>query len=418
MEDAPRLIDLEETLVALVFTYVSARDVEAMTVTCRAIKERILPCFPIWKLLFCRHWQSLNYQLTIDPLASQVHIDRKLQRLFPTDWDENRMFQFLAHAVTPIPAYADVRRTYELSSASIQHLIEAIPREVSPRRVVDFAFAGYMLGGDRSVRANVPFPIVPHVVVLAEQASTTENLSYRVGIASSGYFEISIAKRTRPQTHRFFGSDMTSIGLGTERFRLVDKQPGWDSSSYGYHGDDGNFFHRNGTGREFGPTFGVGSTVGCGVWRNHRTQTSQVAFTNDGQLLTTEDGIPCRHVDWYPVVGLDSPNVIHINFGQEPFAFSQAIDRLLGDCSQLPDDFLQTMPSYSFSENEDTENESVSDDNDNDLYMEDMDRLSDDWVPGEYPEDLLGYSGPETSDYSDDEYMPDVDEGLDDQHSD
>jgi len=42
--------------------------------------------------------------------------------------------------------------------------------------------------------------------------------------------------------------------------------PGWDIHSYGYHSDDGGIFHRRGDMiRVFGPTFGVGDTVGCGI---------------------------------------------------------------------------------------------------------------------------------------------------------
>lgn len=33
----------------------------------------------------------------------------------------------------------------------------------------------------------------------------------------------------------------------------------------GYHGDDGNKFHRSGRGQRFGPRFGAGDTIGCGL---------------------------------------------------------------------------------------------------------------------------------------------------------
>lgn len=155
-------------------------------------------------------------------------------------------------------------------------------------RPLDFAFAGRYLGGDRSVRANAPFPTTFHVQVLKVRASNGE-CSYKVGVTASGYFEITITKRQQPRgAYRMAASDMTAIGIGSHSFRLIGKQPGWDEDSYGYHGDDGHFFHRAGHGHEFGPSFDVGDTVGCGVRRNMREQRSSVFFTNSGDLIPGE----------------------------------------------------------------------------------------------------------------------------------
>lgn len=108
---------------------------------------------------------------------------------------------------------------------------------------LDFAFAGQYLGGDRSVRANAPFPTTFHVQVLKVRDPSGE-CSYKIGVTASGYFEITISKRERPRgAYRVTADDMSAIGLGSPAFRLVDKQPGWDANSYGYHGDDGHFFH-------------------------------------------------------------------------------------------------------------------------------------------------------------------------------
>lgn len=56
-------------------------------------------------------------------------------------------------------------------------------------------------------------------------------------------------------------------GLAREDFPLQGKQPGWDRSgrSFGYHGDDGNKYFGRGLGQTFGPQFGAGDTVGCGI---------------------------------------------------------------------------------------------------------------------------------------------------------
>jgi hypothetical protein len=54
------------------------------------------------------------------------------------------------------------------------------------------------------------------------------------------------------------------IGLSTSEVNL-NRLPGWDKGSYGYHGDDGNSFCSSGSGIAYGPTFTTGDYVGCCV---------------------------------------------------------------------------------------------------------------------------------------------------------
>lgn len=116
---------------------------------------------------------------------------------------------------------------------------------VRAERVVDFAYDGEFLGDDRCVRSNVPFPAAFHVAVFKRKNARTQRLEYQVGIVSSGYFEVSITKRLKPEAIRINGEDVTSVGIVTGRFPLVDRQPGWDFRSYGYHGDNGHTYHSN-----------------------------------------------------------------------------------------------------------------------------------------------------------------------------
>jgi hypothetical protein len=54
------------------------------------------------------------------------------------------------------------------------------------------------------------------------------------------------------------------IGLSTSDVNL-NRLPGWDKGSYGYHGDDGHSFCSSGSGIVYGPTFTTDDFVGCCV---------------------------------------------------------------------------------------------------------------------------------------------------------
>ena len=119
--------------------------------------------------------------------------------------------------------------------------------------------------------------------------------------------------------HRFSRfPDCVSVGLATSSFPLVGKQPGWDRRSYGYHGDDGAVFHGSGVGgKNYGPTFGVGDVVGCGL--DYRD--GSVFFTKNGRFLgvhpATLSAPGEEHNgllgEWYGVVGLDSGSVVRVS---------------------------------------------------------------------------------------------------------
>lgn len=56
------------------------------------------------------------------------------------------------------------------------------------------------------------------------------------------------------------------MGIGLSAHGVnVNRLPGWDKLSYGYHGDDGHSFCSSGTGQPYGPTFTTGDVIGCGV---------------------------------------------------------------------------------------------------------------------------------------------------------
>jgi SPRY domain len=117
------------------------------------------------------------------------------------------------------------------------------------------------------------------------------------------------------------------VGLATADFDLLDRMPGWDSNSIGYHGDDGGLFYGTGSmSRRIGPSFGVGDTIGCGVDYSHDNKFGAPCafFTLNGTILGYE---PIRSEyllsrDLYPVIGIDTNAPITCNFGiSKPFLF-------------------------------------------------------------------------------------------------
>ncbi|CAG8601628.1 2247_t:CDS:2 [Dentiscutata heterogama] len=120
------------------------------------------------------------------------------------------------------------------------------------------------------------------------------------------------------------------IGLSKPATRL-NRMPGWEPDTIGYHGDDGNLYCERGTGVKFGPLYTTGETVGCGI----NFFDKFIFFTKNGVILGIEllfnfDGYPFGALnkskivgEMYPMCGMESPNEsITVNFGAKPFKFN------------------------------------------------------------------------------------------------
>lgn len=138
-------------------------------------------------------------------------------------------------------------------------------------------------------------------------------------------------------------AECVAIGLSTSRFRPAAKMPGWDAHSFGYHSDDGGIFHGAGDmERQYGSTYGVGDTVGCGIDYSFGEGGGSIFFTLNGKFLGyawTNVAAISLGEDMYPTVGVDTNCPLEINFGSRPFAFDlgsfvedqrQCIERALG----------------------------------------------------------------------------------------
>lgn len=123
------------------------------------------------------------------------------------------------------------------------------------------------------------------------------------------------------------------IGIGFSGPKVsLEKLPGWEPDSWGWHGDDGNTFCCQVTGKKYGPTFTTGDVVGCGI----NFMTGCAFFTKNGvsqgmldpltqNYVLTVSGTAFREIkdiNVYPSVGMRRLQAqLTVNFGQRPFVF-------------------------------------------------------------------------------------------------
>lgn len=118
-----------------------------------------------------------------------------------------------------------------------------------------------------------------------------------------------------------------AVGL-TAKGTNLNRQPGWDRHTFGYHGDDGKAFRENGYPRnKYGPAFGTNDVIGCGL--NLKTRTC--FFTKNGKFL----GIAFKNmpvISLYPTIGLHSKNeIVRVNLGQHPFIYNVKLEMILNE---------------------------------------------------------------------------------------
>lgn len=77
--------DLEDETLALVLRYSAARDVEALAVASRLVALEVLPRSPdVWRALFCRRWEALNFALPgVWDGSAALQLGAELDALFP-----------------------------------------------------------------------------------------------------------------------------------------------------------------------------------------------------------------------------------------------------------------------------------------------------------------------------------------------
>jgi hypothetical protein len=147
--------------------------------------------------------------------------------------------------------------------------------------------------------------------------------SYYVLPRCVAYYEVIIKKSETINNGHQFEDDNTreciAIGLSSSKFERVKMLPGWDIHSYGYHSDDGGIYH--GVGRQlsqFGPSFGLGDIVGCGIdYRDH-----SIFYTLNGNFLGKAFKNIQTGIEFFPTIGIDANVTVEFNYGEKiPFSF-------------------------------------------------------------------------------------------------
>ncbi|PNP43228.1 hypothetical protein THARTR1_11126 [Trichoderma harzianum] len=128
------------------------------------------------------------------------------------------------------------------------------------------------------------------------------------------YFEVLVAQTGL--------NECVGVGFATDETDLENHALGWESGSWGFHGDDGRVYHGSGTGlgRSYAEPWSSGSTIGCGVDFNNRS----IFFTVNGEFKGRAFKGDDIRGQLYPAVFLHPGNAsgkIVANFGHQEFKY-------------------------------------------------------------------------------------------------
>jgi hypothetical protein len=253
--------------------------------------------------------------------------------------NSTRKALMLAARLAPWPRDADI--------ASLRYELDEVHVDGQTSKCV--AYTGALLGKNRTFVADYHFPVFRNYDVDESEGMLQSACPYpftkvyydkELGrtvpmLSGVAYFEITIhraPRRDTPSVNPEGAPPCVAIGLANHLHRL-NSMPGWDRDSYGFHGDDGLYYHNwDFDGREFttdpeAAQFGEGDTVGlglvysyiCGAYR------PQKFMTKNGKLVgaAVDGNSNAEFYTWFPCVGTDTHSPIEMNFGNKgvPFMF-------------------------------------------------------------------------------------------------
>ncbi|KAF8891559.1 hypothetical protein CPB85DRAFT_1230716 [Mucidula mucida] len=294
--------------------------------------------------------QSRNAELTCSTTSTRT------RRASGTGRAPSAQRQSSSHIMLPSPLspQAPFTRPAYLDHAALRHLLQAEPPSLLPplRKAESASYDArtYSPSSDSDEDSNAspppreepPAPSVDDVLRLPTRWSDCRHQSLNVssdgrdltfqgvncnndreGVAGAArtdysippacgiyYYEVDVRSKSNNATNvlaRLTGPDVK-----------VSRLPGWEDNSWGYHGDDGRSFASEKTGTNFGPTYGTGDVIGCGI----DFTTGRVFFTKNGLLIDYVFKDVGKDVKLYPSVGLKHTNdSIRVNLGQDPFKY-------------------------------------------------------------------------------------------------
>ncbi|CAK4675624.1 unnamed protein product [Aphanomyces euteiches] len=304
-----------------------SKELRALSVASRCLCDLIKKHEEIWKGVFRHQWNTLNFYIgPTDAMVLSSHLQQHA----------SDAYRFLCQAVQQVPSHLDLKydRAYDEDDPNDYKMALVPHSQALPQFRLDTSNLSTSSYG-RSIRANAPYRFIPTVVVHRQQRS--HGLEWQVDLTSSMYFEMTIGtSSSTPQRDNPWDQnnswDIVSIGLAPRRYVVIENHPGaslyqwfvayhllegWESFSYGYHGEEGVFMTEPEV--EDLETFGPGDTIGCGL--QYRTRQAWVYFTKNGRRLDGEFSC-CRGAALYPMFGVNIDVPITVNFGQQPFQFN------------------------------------------------------------------------------------------------
>jgi len=237
------------------------------------------------------------------------------------------LFRSIASDSTNVIQYLKIVGTGDRCVRANRPLIRPVDQEKKPNLFKIFGRNDYAL----------PKPFISPFMEADKVILTPRLVSYFEVSILQNELEVSGHQHSVPPSQNI--SDCIAIGLSSRGFRWHARMPGWDANSYGYHGDDGGIFHASGDMlKRFGPSYGKGDTIGCGV----DYACAGIFFTINGKFLgygwKNQEHLAGK--DFYPTIGIDSKAPVDCNFGEKKFQFDlctfiQKQNELLGVIKML-----------------------------------------------------------------------------------